>query len=121
MKQAKNYIIVLVVGILVGCSSMYKYMAGQQKEVETKTVTLTEKVVVTEAGKTTTIYRVKNEKQKKETPKPPKQWRTTVLIEPQSPSNYTLGVGYRVFPNVFVEGSWMPNNGQILLGVGIEF
>jgi hypothetical protein len=77
----------------------------------------TEKIVITEKGKKTTIYRKKNIK----TPTPPRKWHGRLLIDPSRPENSKIGLGYRLFPNVSLEGSYGPKRGEFLFGVGVFF
>lgn len=85
-------------------------------------VKTTEKIVIKEkGGKTTTIER-KIKDNSIQVDNPPRKWRMSVLIDPISRDNAQVGLGYRVYDSVFLEGSIGNNNGgQLMLGIGVEF
>ena len=111
----------LLLVLLIGGISFYGgYKTAQQDVIKADTKT-TERVVIEEENKKTTIYRTIRDKSKIPSPDKPRKYRLSVLVDPSERRNYELVLGYRFMDNLSLEGSWEPNNGQAMIGFGIAF
>lgn len=122
--MSKTFRILLLTFLIAGISYVAGYKsAGRYDQVEKNDIKTVEKIVIKETGKTTTITRKIKDNTVTATD-PPRNWRGSLQIDPFEPQNAQIGLGYRVMPNAWLEGSLRTINGGevgIMIGVGIEF
>lgn len=104
-------IVIFIVGFAVG------FYATTPKDIS-KDLTV-ERVVVEENNKKTTTYRYNRKKEVKL--RPIRKWHGRLLLDPLKPINNQIGIGYRILPNVSLEGSYEPGNNKVMLGLGVFF